>query len=256
VKRLVFSIYTENIDEHTSVSSFKRRQFSKHKDDLLERQKQYAFDCNADYELFDTSETNYDQIQFSKLLKLEEMSDLYDEVLYLDFDVVPITKTSIFDKFNLDSLCIYSIPVSLPREVMQWRNENDEWHTMDMYSKMCAKNAMLLLHDINGKQECFNTGVVALNKRSAELLNFTHNLNFCHEVFEEACLDNLYPKEMNRSWRPNNEVYSSFLVEYNNVPVTNIGLQWNFIVDHTYPEASAASHMIHYVNKEFTFQTQ
>ena len=255
MKRIIFSIYTNKVDEHTSVTDYKREQFILYKHLLEQRHKQYAMCCNADYELFSVDETNYDEIQFYKLLKAEELTQQYDEVLYLDFDVVPISSYSFFEKFNLDKICVYSILVKLSNKVVEWRNQDQTWHTMDMYSKCCVKNSMLLLNDVVGKMECFNTGVYGVNKRSAEQLNFSGNIDYCHKVFQEAKLDNIYPEVMNKVWRPNNEVYSSFLVELNGIEINNIGMPWNFILDHVHKTPSGASYLIHCVNKDFSILT-
>lgn len=252
MKRIIFSIYNDNVDAHTSVTEYKRTQFAKYKHLLEERHKQYAKYCNADYQLFNVDETNYDLIQFYKLLKAEELTQYYDEVLYIDFDVVPVSTRSFFERFDLNKLCVYSISVNLPTRVIEWRNQDQSWHTMDMYSKCCAKNAMLLLNDVVGNMECFNTGVYGVNKRSAEQINFSGNLEYCHKVFNEAKEDSLYPDVMNRVWKPNNEVYSSFLVELNNIEFTNIGMGWNYILDHNYKIGSIASYFIHCVNKDFS----
>lgn len=251
MKRIIFSIYTGNVNEHTSVSQHKRDQFVLYKDRLEERQKQYAKLCGAEYHLFNTNHTDYDNIQFEKILLCERLTSQYDEVLYLDFDVVPATNINFFDRFNLDTVCVYSIPTKLDIDIIKFRNQDNTWHTMDMYSKSCCKKAMLLLNDIDGSLECFNTGVFGINKVSAEALNFSSNLDMCNEVFQQACKDNLYPAEMYKNWRPNNEVYTSFLCELNNVPMTNIGLPWNFILDNNYRIPSRAAHIYHCVNKDF-----
>lgn len=251
MKRIIFSIYTDTVDEHTSVPQYKRDQLALYKDPLERQHKKYAELCGAEYHLFTTSTTDYDKIQFEKILLCEELTSQYDEVLYLDFDTIPATKINFFDRFNLDTVCVYSIPTKLSLEMIKFKNQADDWHTMDMYSKTCSKNAMLLLNDMAGKIECFNTGVFGMNKVSAEALNFKSNLELCNSVFQQACKDNVYPVEMSKKWRPNNEVYTSFLCELNNVPVTNIGLPWNFILDKNRVMVSAAAYIYHCVNKNF-----
>jgi len=252
VKRIIFSIYTDQVDNHTSVTDYKREQFRTYKRLLEQRHKQYAKYCNADYELFSVDETNYDKIQFLKLIKAEELTKQYDEVLYIDFDVIPITTNIFFEAFDLNKVSMYSIPTELESIVIKWRTQDNNWHMMDMYSKCCAKNAMLLLEDVVGKKECFNTGVYGINKRSAELINFTGNLAYCQATFEQASQDNIFPEEISRAWKPNNEVYSSFLVELNQVPYNNIGINWNFVLDHIFTKPSAGCYFIHCVNKDFS----
>ena len=68
MKRIVFSIYTDNIEDHTSTSPFKRSQFKKFKSQLEKRQEDYAKICGAQYKLFEASNTDFINIQFEKLI--------------------------------------------------------------------------------------------------------------------------------------------------------------------------------------------
>lgn len=251
MKRIIFSIFTDELNKHTSVSDYKRQQFLKYKDRIITAHKSYAMQCNADYELLTSIETDYDELQFNKLIKLEELSDSYDEIVYIDFDVVPQNDKSIFDSFDLNNICAYSIPSPVPFDELRFRMQDDNWHKMDMYTKTCAKNAMLLLDDINGSDNCINTGVVAANKKSIEVLRFSENLIHCKNKLDLAIADNLYPKEIHNRWIYNNEVFVSYLIERYNIPYADIGIQWNFILDHISPQPSAAAYLIHHVNKEF-----
>ena len=242
-KRLIFSLYTDKVDPHTSATDQKKQSFAEYKDRIKKVQQDYANICNADYTLFNTTNTSYIDIQFEKLFKLEEMTEVYDEVLYLDFDVIPYTNVNFFETFDLDTLCVYSSPTELLKK--------SEWHPMDPYVKMSCKKAMLLIEDIVGTSEIFNTGVTALNKRSASLLRFKDRFTEYKESFKLAQEDNLYPFEMSSIWQLNNEVYASYIVEKYNIPTTNIGMPWNFIVDYGMPIPSAGAYFHHCVNKDF-----
>jgi len=251
MKRIIYSLYTDNVLEHSSVPDYKRNQFVKFRDQIIKSHKSYAKICNADYKLFTTSVTDYDLIQFEKIYLLEKLVKEYDEVVYFDFDIVPQTTKSIFESFDLNSFCAYGIIKKPTSDQMNSRLKNDSWHKMDMYSKTCAKNAMLLLDDINGNDEMINTGVIAANKNAIQELKFSERYKYCHDKFEQAQIDNLYPEEINKSWIHNNEVYISYMIERFNIPYTNIGIQWNFILDRTCPNPSDAAYILHHVNKEF-----
>ena len=73
MKRIVYSIYTNEVNEHTSTNDFKKSQFKKYKEKIIKSQKDYANLCNADYKLFNTEITNYDNIQFEKIFLLEKL---------------------------------------------------------------------------------------------------------------------------------------------------------------------------------------
>jgi hypothetical protein len=249
--KIIFSIYTNNLNKHTSVNDYKRSQFEKFKNLIKESQKKYAFLCNADYELFTTNSHEYDSIQFEKLIKLEELTKHYDEVLYLDFDAIPNTNKNFFKVFNLDNICAYGFERKPDITELSKKLTLNKFDLMNVYSKTCCKNAMLLINDINGSDELINTGVIGVSKKSIEKLKFKDRLKECENIFYESIGDNLYPIEISNTWRPNNEVFISYLIEKYSVPYTNIGMQWNFMLDTYCPQFSDAAYIHHHINKEF-----
>ena len=110
---------------------------------------------------------------------------------------------------------------------------------------------MLLLHDFTGNTNIINTGVLGGNKKSIEELNFKERLDECYKTFYEACDDNLFPIEIYKTWRPNNECFISFIVDLFDVQFSNIGLHWNFCLDDHSPEPTPAAHFLHHIRKEF-----
>jgi lipopolysaccharide biosynthesis glycosyltransferase len=178
---------------------------------------------------------------------IKKLVQKYDEVLYLDFDVITNTHLSFFEHFDLNTICVYNIDTTIPDEVRGYRMKDDNWHPMDMYVKACCKNAMLLLDDIDHSDLVINTGVIGVNKKSAHLMDFSK----CFGVYHKAKEDNLYPIEISNKWKPNNEVYLTYMIERYNLPYTNIGLQWNFILDDSHREISSAAYFYHVVNKDF-----
>tara|TARA_Y100001958_G_C21180987_1_gene510855 strand:- start:560 stop:1339 length:780 start_codon:yes stop_codon:yes gene_type:complete len=252
MKRIVYSIYTNNIEDHTSTSAFKRSQFEKYKIQLEKRQEKYANICDAQYKLFKATNTNFIDIQFEKLILFTELAKEYDEVLYLDFDVIPITNKIFFDSFNLNKISGYKLDrVTDIMHKIEKKIKYNTFNKMNMFCKTCCKKAMLLLKDVDSDNYIFNTGVFAGNKKSIKELNFISRLKETKDVYKEALTDNLYPKEINKWWNPNNEVFVSYMIEKFNVPYNNIGLQWNFILDNWNPKPSASGYLLHYIKKEF-----
>ena len=247
VKRIIFSIYREDVDKHTSTPLYKRNQFKKYKEQIIANHKAYAKLCGADYELFTDVQSHYDIIQFQKISKIKKLVQQYDEVLYLDFDIIVNTQLSFFEHFDLNTICVYNIDTTIPDEVRGYRMKDDNWHPMDMYVKACCKNAMLLLDDIDNSDLVINTGVIGVNKKSAQLIDFSK----CYSIYHKAKEDNLYPTEISSKWKPNNEVYLTYIIERYDLQYTNIGLQWNFILDNTHRDVSAGAYFYHVVNKDF-----
>ena len=73
-------------------------------------------------------------------------------------------------------------------------------------------------------------------------------------LIDKAKYDNIYSKKVQELIKPNNEVFFSYLIEKNNIPITNINKNWNFIVDdyksgltNVWKEIS----FLHVINKDF-----
>lgn len=251
VKRIIFSLFTNNVDKHTSATDFKRNQFKKYSSQIETKHREYAQVVGADYKLFTPKSNDYNIIQFEKLLMFEELINDYDEILYIDFDVIPIRNTNIFKAFDLNTICALNIKCSMEKELYYWLTDNDKWHTMDMYSKSCHKRSMLMLDGDFGNQTCLNTGVVAMNKDMVKKLNLSSQINDLKLLSNKAILDTIYPKKMAKKWIFNNEVILSYLIERHALPFTDIGMPWNFIIDDTIPTISNGAYFLHFVHKKF-----
>ena len=256
-KKLIYSLYTDEISSSTSTPDFKRQQFEKYKDSIIETQKQYALLCGADYELFSPTEYLYDLIQFEKIYKFKELLEIYDEVLYLDFDVIPHTNISFFDNHDIENkVCCHGLIKNIEKNFDSHSHFHEKlhdhvWYYLDMFNKVCCKKAMLIVENCSGNDTIINTGVIGLSKKTVDLLCFEERKKECDNIFEECLIDNLFPYEIYSTWKPNNEVYFSYLIERYNIPMDDIGIQWNFILDKSHPEFSNSAQLVHHVNKHF-----
>ena len=99
VKRIVFSIYSQ-LPIHERVTNYSTTQFEKYYHRLYESKDEYAKLCSADFLLVTPSEMSYVDLQHYIIIMMEKFAETYDEVLYLDFDVIPTTKQNFFDVFD------------------------------------------------------------------------------------------------------------------------------------------------------------
>ena len=261
MKRLIYSVYKEDIDEHQSCGDYKRSQFKKYKNQIQETQQKYADKCGAEYKLIDPNNTDYNKIQLEKLLLLEDFIEDYDEVLYIDFDVIPVTDTSFFEAFDLNFLCFHEVVkdmLSIQYEELKkdvyfrkLANVIRRYTPMSPFTKMAAKNSMLMLDNIVGRETVINTGVVGGNKHSIGLLKLKDRVDMIDEKLEQAREDNIYPDNISDMFFQNNETYMSYIVEKFNLPYKDIGQQWNYVLykEDDYPHSN--NHFLHYISKDF-----
>lgn len=253
MKRIIFSIFNDSVDQnHKSTNDYKLNQFRKYRHQLESAQRAYAKKCGSDYVLHETNITDYNSIQFEKIFLLEEYADQYDEIVYLDFDVVPTAKApNIFETIDFNTIAIHPLIRSPDRKELRSALDFGWFDTMNVYCKTCAKNAMLLLDDMRGTDKVYNTGVVAGGKEVIKQLRFKDQLQDMKDLLVEATEDSVYPEEITKNFYFNNEVFITYLIERNNIPYTDLSMAWNFILDGYCPDISDAAYFVHHVNKEF-----
>lgn len=256
MKRIVFSIFGDVTEDHQSVSAEKKEAFANHKETLKQLQSKYALDCGADYELFSNTSGNYNTIQFEKLYKLQELTEYYDEVLYLDFDVIPNTDQNFFEAHDMSKICCTAFTRSevdtlkRARENFIHNRKNNTLDSMSLYIKGAQKIAMLMLEGIyNSQNFVINTGVVGISKKS--IIDFKSHVPNMINLMDRAKEDSVYPEEIASLFSMNNEVFFTYYLERNNIIWHDIGLLWNFVLDHNISKFSPACHFIHQVNKNF-----
>ena len=78
MKRIIFSQYNDNINQNTiSTNQYKLSQFQKYSAQLEQAQREYADRCGAEYVLHKLDITDYDTLQFEKILQLERYAEVW-----------------------------------------------------------------------------------------------------------------------------------------------------------------------------------
>ena len=107
MKNLIFSIYKPvNVDrKFTAKQTNTIKQFEKYFDKLISNKEEYAKLIDAEFKLVTPEKSSFDDINFEKLFLLDKFANDYDNVLYLDLDVIANTTKSFFDKFDMNDDC-------------------------------------------------------------------------------------------------------------------------------------------------------
>ena len=81
------------------------------RDEIESSHRDYANDIEVDYMLFDKAPNfigeKYEDVNLSKYYYADMLLERYDEVLYIDFDVIPNTSKNIFETYDFQ----HSIPI-------------------------------------------------------------------------------------------------------------------------------------------------
>ena len=255
MKRVIYSLYVDvPAKEHFGDSKNKHdtvdkanitiNAFKNHYDRLIETKIAYAEYCQADFVMFEYDDqyktfeqnflkdypdfTGYEIINFYKIHLLYELSKKYDEILYLDFDVIPFTDESFFDVWDLSKgICVYNNNSHVVKHV-------DVSHSIRSPSaKYYNCQAMLLEVGLSAKNDVINTGIIGARKEDIQKLDFFGKFKETIDMMTELRNDTsgLYPQNIIDMFRYDNETIFSFKREVNHITIQWLDDKWHYFLD-------------------------
>lgn len=205
MNNIIYSIYSPGC-----------KQLDLNYDKIKRRHEEYALSVYASYVCFDYDSMDYNELQFKKLFLLEHMSGYANNVLYLDFDVIPTKNAkNIFD-MNYELAMLPLI-----------RHESYDFKTQIKNKNHRKYNTLNKATEI-----IFNTGVIAANDKA----------------IQELDLKNTYPMFDGN----NNEAFMTWVIESFNVQYQILPLSFNYILDKKNATIPSDVHFVHYSNKDFS----
>jgi len=273
MNRVIYSLYVDvPADEHYGKSknqhdtvdkaSITVNAFKKHYKKLIDCKRHYANKIDADFIMFEQEDyqsfeknfksdfpelTGYEIINFYKIHLLYELSKKYDEILYLDFDVIPLTNESFFDVWDLSKgICVYS------------NNDKVEKKSTTNHSirspsaKYFNCHAMLLEEGLNPDNDVINTGIIGARKEDIQKLDFFGKFKDTIDMMTELRNDTsgLYPQNIIDMFRYDNETIFSFKREVNKVPIQWLDNKWHYFLD-TQKFIPEDTKIVHAISKDF-----
>ena len=273
MKRVIYSLYVDvPAEEHYGKSknqhdtadkaSITVNAFKKHYKKLIDCKRYYANTIDADFIMFEHEDyqsfeknfksdfpdlTGYEIINFYKIHLLYELSKKYDEILYLDFDVIPLTNESFFNAWDLSKgICVYS------------NNDKVEKKSTTNHSirspsaKYFNCHAMLLEEGLNPDNDVINTGIICARKEDIIKLDFFGKFKDTIDLMTKLRKDTsgLYPQNIVDMFRYDNETIFSYKREVNNVDIQWLDNKWHYFLDNQkfIPEDTK---IVHAISKDF-----
>jgi len=281
-KRVIFTLYIDvqksDLDdqppfpgEEINKNYKAKEQFKKHAEWVCDRQKEYAGLLGADYRLFTSDEgwhsfnksykakwpflTTYLILNFYKIHLIYQLANEYEEVLYFDLDVVPVTHEDFFDSHDLSKGI--AVQKELPRTAKSVsrlkRTSSFKISNRSPEAKYWNAHAMFVEDGIHPVQDVYNTGIVGASKSILDQLDYFGDFDETIELMTELKNDNtMYPEWIAESFGWDNETIMSYKSVMNNVPIHNLDRQWHFIMD-KYNYVAFDTKLIHIINKEFEY---
>jgi hypothetical protein len=195
--------------------------------------------------------SEYDIINFYKHWAMKNFAENYDQVCYLDFDVVPNTDENVFNIIqsgfgvaDSNDLAAWGKNISATKYNTCIRNPSSKyWNTY----------AMLLEDGLEPDNDVFNTGIMVAGYNIIQELGYFHEfektLDLMTYLKEEE--DSIHPPNIQRVFNYDNETVFSYLVKKREIDIDWLSKEWHYIVDQPKKEmVDTRAKLYHVINKK------
>ena len=268
MKRIIYSLYVEVPDDefvdNVETNLNTKKQFKENYIKLLANKQWYADQINVDFKIFEYDDykeyhnqfkkkypfiTTYNVINFYKIHLLNELSKFYDEILYLDFDVVCLTNENFFETWNLNNgICVYNNSSLVKTiEAITERSQTIRSPTSKYYNTQ----AMLIEKSLNPKNKVINTGIIGANTEHIKQLKYFDNFDNDISLMTKLKTNyDIFPKKIVDFFGYDNETLFSVKLNEHKVPVQWLDNQWHYFFD-TQGFIPKETKFVHTINKKF-----
>ena len=266
MKKLIYSIYIEVPDnefvDNKKTNLNTKNEFIENYQKLIDCKKEYADSIGADFVLVNKYKEYYDEmkgkypflttyniINFYKIFLLYKFSSKYDQILYLDFDVVPNTKENFFEVFDLSKGIAIA---NNNNKVARIEDISETSQTIrSPNSKYYNAQAMLLHRGLSSDVDVVNTGIIGVDKSHLFQLEYFNQFDQDMITMTQLKFDtSMFPKKIVDYFGYDNETLFSVKLNEHNVPVQWLDNKWHYFFDRQgfIPKETK---FVHAINKKF-----
>ena len=266
MNRLIFSLYVEVPDnefvDNVETNLNTKKEMNDNYQKLVDCKQQYADSIGVDFvmvnkykEYYDEMKskypflTTYNIINFYKIYLLYKFSSKYDEILFLDFDVVPNTKENFFEVWDLSKGVAI---LNNNDKVLRMSQITEKTQTIrSPTSKYYNTQAMLLDMDMKTENDVINTGIIGINKSNLYKLAYFNNFDQDMIKMTQLKFDtSVFPKKIVEFFGYDNETLFGVKLKQNNVDVQWLDDKWHYFFDN-WLFIPNDTKFIHAINKRF-----
>ena len=241
--------------------------FLRNYEKLNQVKKDYAESIGADYILFENDNqykdyfksfkknypqiSEYDVVNFYKQWLMLKMAEKYDNVCYLDFDVIPNTKEDIFKAHKIDThfACAENNSLAVWGKII----DSNRYNTCirNPASKYWNCHAMLFQEGYEPETDVFNTAIMVSSSKIINQLNYFGNFDETLKLmsFVKNDKNSIYPHNIKRVFGYDNETVFAYKRIVNEIEIDYITDDWHWRVDTDIWKEDAK--MFHVMNKKF-----
>ena len=243
-----------------------KEELKKHYQRLFKCKIDYANHLGVDFKMFEVDKMyidfkkyiqsnfpeikSYDIINFYKIHLLYKLAETYDEILYLDFDTIPTTSESFFEKWNFkNGVCV----LDNTHKIKEFRQIYQPQSIRSPTAKYYNAQAMLIERGFNPFNKVINTGIIGIDKdhltKLAYFDNFKEDIDLMTSLRKQI---DLFPKKVVESFGYDNETLFSYHLFSKDIKTQWLDDEWHFFYDTEF-HIPKNRKIIHAINKKFDF---
>jgi hypothetical protein len=237
---------------------------------LKERHIDYSRALGVDYTLYENDEkwyefkkyfnktypqvTAYNVVNFYKIHLLYELSKEYDEVLYLDFDVVPLNNDNFFEAWDLQNngIAILQNNSHVLHKFSDVNNPSRISSVRSPTAKYWNCRAMLIESDMSGDNDVFNTGIIGATSKDIAKLDYWTNFHDIILLMDRLRNDAMWPNQMRDMFGYDNETIWSYKIKMNDVKIQWLDEKWHHFLER-WDYIKPGCTLCHVINKKFEY---
>lgn len=233
---------------------------------------QYAKNIKVDYILYEYDDkfiqykkwfnknypniTAYNIVNFYKIHLMYELAKTYDEILYLDFDVVPLNNMNFFDHWNLHKNGVAIM--TNRKEIKKPREPHKVKNFIHSIRSPTAKywNAYAMLNETNviGDAAAYNTGIIGITKEQCKQLDYWGDFHGTLKLMDELKFneDSMWPSHIRDFFGWDNETIWCYKMILNEVKKQELTEDWHHFMD-KWNYIPSNTNLVHVINKNFEY---
>ena len=274
MKRVIFTTYddidrAENKESHKydgdaiatrDADIAKQKTIDEYFDRLVDNKQQYCDKIGVDFVLYRNTMKDFDidcELEFAKvnIYKHHLMAELakeYDEVMYVDMDVLFDTELNVFEENDL------SKGIHVKHQDNQIISKNKEELLFDIIGLRSPTLKYHITKDLLGGQDnhVMNTGILIGKSEHIKQIKFIERTREVIKIIEKMKDGMLGNSQfafslITMSYYPNNESIFSYILEKYKIPYVLLEEKWHVIYSDLPPKDDQEGYIFHFINKQF-----
>lgn len=261
MKRVIFTTYDDinDKDDQWSIHSFQQNQIKDYYDKLVSNKENYANSIGVDFKLFRNTMKDFevkDDMEFTKVNLYKHhlfatLAEEYDEVMYVDMDVVFNTQDNVFEEFDLSNGIAIKYDDNL---IVSKVNE-------EVLVKEIGKRSPTLKYhitkDLLDGADChvMNTGIMIGKKEHIQQIKYMKRLSDIADkilYIKDNAVSSGNASFLRMFYYPNNESIFSYILEEYNIPYQLMPEEWHTQISDEPKEIDWNKiKCAHFINKKF-----